>query len=44
MFRQEKIFRKITKIPGKFSEAHWVMNNPNKLFGAHEKILEPSNK
>jgi hypothetical protein len=28
---------KIPKIPGKFPEAHWDMNNPNKVFGAHEK-------
>jgi hypothetical protein len=36
---------KIPKISGKFPEAHWDMNNPNKVFGSHEKnILEPSNK
>jgi hypothetical protein len=28
---------KITKIPRKFPETHWDMNNPNKVFGAHEK-------
>jgi hypothetical protein len=28
---------KIPKIPGKFAEAHWDTNNPNKVFGAQEK-------
>jgi hypothetical protein len=28
---------KITKIPGKFPELDLGMNNPNKIFGAHEK-------
>jgi hypothetical protein len=28
---------KITKIPEKFLEIDWDMNNPNKAFGAHEK-------
>jgi hypothetical protein len=28
---------KIPKIAGKFSEVDWSMNNPNKVFGAHEK-------
>jgi hypothetical protein len=28
---------KVTKIPGKFLELDWSMNNPNKVFGAHEK-------
>jgi hypothetical protein len=35
---------KFPKISGKFPELDWTMNNPNKVFGAHEKILEPSNK
>jgi hypothetical protein len=29
--------QKIAKNSGKFPEAHWDMNNPNKVFGAHEK-------
>jgi hypothetical protein len=28
---------KIPKILGKFLETDWDMNNPNKVFGAHEK-------
>jgi hypothetical protein len=28
---------KITKILGKFLEVDYDMNNPNKVFGAHEK-------
>jgi hypothetical protein len=28
---------KIPKIIGKFPETDWDMNNPNKVFGAHEK-------
>jgi hypothetical protein len=28
---------KNTKIPGKIPELDWSMNNPNKVFGAHEK-------
>jgi hypothetical protein len=28
---------KITTIPGKIPETHWDMNNPNKVFGVHEK-------
>jgi hypothetical protein len=28
---------KITKITGKFLEVDYDMNNPNKVFGAHEK-------
>jgi hypothetical protein len=28
---------KIPKISRKFPEAHWDMNNPNNVFGAHEK-------
>jgi hypothetical protein len=31
--------QKIPKIPGKFPETHWDMNNPNKVFGAHEKYF-----
>jgi hypothetical protein len=37
LFKGTKNTRKITKIPGKFPEAHWDMNNPNKVFGGHEK-------
>jgi hypothetical protein len=29
--------QKITKIPGKFLEIDYDMDNPNKAFGAHEK-------
>jgi hypothetical protein len=29
--------QKILKIPEKFPEIDWDMNNPNKAFGAHEK-------
>jgi hypothetical protein len=36
--------QKILKIIGKFPEIDWDMSNPNKVFGADEKILEPSNK
>jgi hypothetical protein len=32
------------KILVKFPEIDWNMNNRNKIFGAHEKILEPSNR
>jgi hypothetical protein len=28
---------KIPKIVGKFPDVDWSMNNPNKVFGAHEK-------
>jgi hypothetical protein len=31
---------KALKIQGKFSETLWNMWNPNKVFGAHEKIDE----
>jgi hypothetical protein len=37
MFRGTKNTQKIPKIPGKFSELDWSMNNPNEVFGAHEK-------
>jgi hypothetical protein len=36
-FKGTKNTQKITKTPGKFPEAHWDMNNPNKIFGVHEK-------
>jgi hypothetical protein len=36
-FKGTKNTRKITKIPGKFQELDWGMNNPNKVFGTHEK-------
>jgi hypothetical protein len=29
--------QKILKIPRKFPETDWDTNNPNKIFGAHEK-------
>jgi hypothetical protein len=44
MFRGTKNTQKITKIPEKFLLIAYDMNNPNKVFVAHEKILEPSNK
>jgi hypothetical protein len=37
MFRGTKNTQKITKIPGKFLEIAYDMNNPNQAFGAHEK-------
>jgi hypothetical protein len=37
LFKCTKITPKITKIPGKFPELDWSMNNPNKVFGGHEK-------
>jgi hypothetical protein len=37
LFKGTKKTRKITKIPGKFLEIDYDMNNPNKAFGAHEK-------
>jgi len=30
---------KALKIQRKFSEALWNMKNPNKVFGAHDKII-----
>jgi hypothetical protein len=36
-FKARKILRKSQKIPGKFLEIDYDMNNPNKAFGAHEK-------
>jgi hypothetical protein len=44
LFKGTKNTPKIIKIPGKFLEIYYDMNNPNKAFGAHEKDLEPSNK
>jgi hypothetical protein len=40
-FKGTKNTQKITNIPGKFPEAHWDMNNLNKVFGAHEKDFRP---
>jgi hypothetical protein len=37
LFKDTKNTPIITKIPGKFPETHWDMNNPNKEFGVHEK-------
>jgi hypothetical protein len=37
LFKGAKNTPKITKIPGKFLEIDYDMNNPNKAFGAHEK-------
>jgi hypothetical protein len=37
MFCSTKNIQKIPKILGKFPKTHWDMNNPNKVFGAHEK-------
>jgi hypothetical protein len=36
-FKGTKNIPKLKKNPLKFREAHWDMNNPNKIFGAHEK-------
>jgi hypothetical protein len=36
-FKGMKNTQKIPKNLGKFPEIHWDMNNPNKVFGAHEK-------
>jgi hypothetical protein len=44
MFLSTKNTPKISKNARKFPETHWDMNNTNNVFGAHEKILEPSNK
>jgi hypothetical protein len=44
MFQSSKNIEKILKILGKFPEIDWSMNNPNKVFGAHKNIFEPSNK
>jgi hypothetical protein len=37
LFKGTKNTLKITKNPGKFPETDWDTNNPNKVFGAHEK-------
>jgi hypothetical protein len=37
LFKGTKNTPKITKIPGKFPELYWSMNNSKKVFGAHEK-------
>jgi hypothetical protein len=37
VFETRKMLRNFLKIPGKFPEIDWDMNNPNKVFGAHEK-------
>jgi hypothetical protein len=42
--KARKILRKSQTFQKKFPELDWSMNNPNKVFGAHEKVLEPSNK
>jgi hypothetical protein len=44
LFKGTKNTPKITKIPEKILETHWDINYPNKVFGAHENILDPSNK
>jgi hypothetical protein len=36
-FKAQKNTQKITKIPEKFPKIGWSMNNPSKVFGAHEK-------
>jgi hypothetical protein len=35
---------KIPTILGKFLEIDWNMNNPNKVFGAHEKDFRAFDK
>jgi hypothetical protein len=37
MFKGTENTQKISKIPGKFLETDYDMNNPNKAFGADEK-------
>jgi hypothetical protein len=37
LFKGTENTPKITKIPGKFLEIDYAMNNPNKSFGPHEK-------
>jgi hypothetical protein len=37
LFKGTKKTPKITKIPGKFRETHWDMNNPNKVVGVNEE-------
>jgi hypothetical protein len=37
LFKGTKNTPKITKNLGKLPELDWGMNNPNKVFGAHEK-------
>jgi hypothetical protein len=37
LFKGAKNTPKIKKIPRKFLEKDYDMNNPNKAFGAHEK-------
>jgi hypothetical protein len=41
-FKATKNILKIPKILGKFSEIDWNMNNPNKVFEAHEKVFRAS--
>jgi hypothetical protein len=43
-FKAQKYSENSKKLRKKFPETHWDTNNPNKVFGAHKKILEPSNK
>jgi hypothetical protein len=38
-FKARKILRKYQKISRKFLEIDWDTNNPNKVFGAHEKYF-----
>jgi hypothetical protein len=37
LFKGTKKTSKIIKIPRKFPEIDWDMNNQNKVFGAHEE-------
>jgi hypothetical protein len=37
MFYSTENTQEIPKIPRKYPELDWSMNNPNKVFGAHEK-------
>jgi hypothetical protein len=39
LFKGTKNTPKITKIPEKFLEIDYDMNNPNKAFGAHVKYF-----
>jgi hypothetical protein len=44
LFKGTKNALKITKIPGKFLEIDYDMNNPNKAFGAHAKDIRAFQK
>jgi hypothetical protein len=43
-FKGTKNTQKIPRIPGKFLEIGWNMNNPKQYLDLMKKILDPSNK